>query len=207
VGRVGSSGGAGTVPARSAGRRRLEVGAAEILAPEQERLAGGLGERVGEAVTEVQPCGASAPSPVGAMGAAGEMRLLGRDRLDPDPRLLDQVVGGAARDRAASHVDAHRGLDEVDRREPQHRGGIERLGEAFAVGLGEQDGQEGRTVHDRRGRPLSSSSSSSWSVERNGRSMRSAQRSPMVSSRRTRPPRGAPAHAQAAPAAPRRRRW
>ncbi len=79
---------------RSGGR---DVGEFEVAALEEKRFSRSLGQGVGEAVAEVQPCGvvALAESPPGMSRC---LRLLGSDRLQfylcPSQERIKLVAGG-----------------------------------------------------------------------------------------------------------------
>ena len=70
---------------------RPDVGLFEILPLEQERLAGDLGERIGEAVAEIQPGRVAALSEV-EEGLASQMRLLGGKCFDDDVGSAEESV-------------------------------------------------------------------------------------------------------------------
>ncbi len=76
----------GSSPARStAGRSiRPDVGSSEVVALEQQRLAGRLGQRVGKAVTEIQS-GRMIAAAVVDVGLAGDADLLFGHRSMPIP--------------------------------------------------------------------------------------------------------------------------
>ena len=70
---------------------RGDVRVNEIISLEQQRLTARPGQRVTEAVAEVEPGGMpslAVPTP----GLAGDLRLLSRDRLDGELRFGDEEV-------------------------------------------------------------------------------------------------------------------
>jgi len=67
-----------------------DVGFLKILPPEQERLAGDLGERIGEAVAEIQPRRMTPFSEI-VEGLARNVRLLDGERLDDDARPAENM--------------------------------------------------------------------------------------------------------------------
>jgi len=68
-----------------------DVCLAEVVSLEQQRLAGHLGERVGETVTEIQPCLVAALAEI-VEGLAGDMRLFDGEGLDGDARPAEEHV-------------------------------------------------------------------------------------------------------------------
>src|SRR5207249_9130187 len=68
-----------------------DVCLAEVVSLEQHRLAGRLGERVGETVAEIQPCLVAALAEI-VKGLAGDMRLFDGEGLDGDARPAEEHV-------------------------------------------------------------------------------------------------------------------
>ncbi len=90
-----------------------DVGLREVVALEQERLAARAGERVDEAIAEVEPRRMTAPLAEIAIGGAGDLGLLAGHRLDDDADLGDGFVKAPAGDRASSAVDDDGGFEVV----------------------------------------------------------------------------------------------
>lgn len=138
------------------GRRRRRSG--QSPAPEEQARRGDLGQRVGEAASEVQPGGVVAlPEPPPRRD--GQFRLLAVDRRDLHAEALGQQtqVGGSAGSLPGFDDDAH-----LDRRHGAHQQVADvrhhDLRERLRVGLTEDDGGDGGGVEDdrHRGRPCTS---------------------------------------------------
>src|SRR5258706_13512081 len=71
---------------------RGDVGVAEIVAFEQQRIVHSLGERVGEAVAEVQARGVAASAAEIAISLARDPCLRLRHRCDDDLRFTDKII-------------------------------------------------------------------------------------------------------------------
>src|SRR5918996_503435 len=69
--------------------RACDVGLGEIVALEQQRLARGPRERVGECVADVQTGGVAAPAEA-TEGFTSDLGLIGGDRRDLDRRLAQE---------------------------------------------------------------------------------------------------------------------
>jgi hypothetical protein len=72
-----------------------DVGLLEILAFEEESLTGDLGERIGEAIAEIQPGGVAALAEV-EESLPRQVRLLDRDRFDDDASSAEKSIALAA---------------------------------------------------------------------------------------------------------------
>jgi len=108
---------------------RLDVGLRKIVSLVQQGLAGCARQRVGEAVTEVEPRGIAAALAEIAIGLAGDLRMALRHRLDPDAGHGDEIVESTAEDRVPVGIDHDGGLDVGARRDQ----GLGRLGQGGAV--------------------------------------------------------------------------
>jgi hypothetical protein len=71
---------------RATSGRARDVRPGEIVALEQQGLAGGLGQRIGERVADVQAGGVAAATEA-AESLAGDPCLISGDRSDLDPGL------------------------------------------------------------------------------------------------------------------------
>jgi hypothetical protein len=101
----------------------LDVGEREVAALEEEGIAELARERVGEAVTQVEPSRVPDAAAEAVVGHPGDSRLLHRERLDLDPPRRQPGVEGTGDHRVAAPVD-HRGQLHVAHRreEPAGRG-------------------------------------------------------------------------------------
>ena len=75
-----------------------DVGPCEVFALEQQLLAGSFGQRVSEAVTEIERCRMVAAAEIG-VGLASNANLRLGDRLDAQAEVGDQSVQLASRAR------------------------------------------------------------------------------------------------------------
>ena len=123
----------------------------KILALEQQGLACGLGEGVGEAVAQIQAGRAAAVAPVGSLGAPRETGLPGGHGLDRDSRKADQIIKASAAIGSAPMS---------TRFAASTKSTADSFGVALPARLGEQDTEKGRAVDDHRGSPTSSYSRS-----------------------------------------------
>ncbi len=67
----------------------MDVGLAEVLASEEERLADGLGEGVGETITEIKSGGMATFAVVGVALSCEESLLFG-DRINRNSRVAEK---------------------------------------------------------------------------------------------------------------------
>ncbi len=67
----------------------MDVGLAEVFPSEEERLAGGLGEGVGEAITEIKAGGMATFAVVGVALTREEGLLFG-DRINGNSRVAEK---------------------------------------------------------------------------------------------------------------------
>src|ERR1700688_516511 len=102
---------------RASGQHRRYIRCREVIALEEERLAGELGEGIGEAIAEVEPCRMAAAAAEVAVGLARDARLALAHRLDGECRHAEELVETAAGDGIAAAVYDDGGLDEIDRRD------------------------------------------------------------------------------------------
>src|ERR1700688_2380800 len=91
-----------------------DVGLPKVVPLEEERLAGVLGERIGEAVAEIQPGRVTAFAEV-VKGLAREMRVLDRHRLDHNANAAKQSVALLEDCHGELALDDDRELDEIPR--------------------------------------------------------------------------------------------
>ena len=70
---------------------RANIGVNEVVALEQQRLAQGFGERVGETIANVEP-GGMATSAEPAKSVDRDLRLLRRDRRNLDWKIPEQPL-------------------------------------------------------------------------------------------------------------------
>src|SRR5215469_12696742 len=114
-----------------------QIGLREIVSLEQERLAGRLSQRVGEAVAEVQPGRMAAAAAEITIGGARDLCVLGGHHFDPYRGLGDDLVKAAAGDRVARSIDDDRGFQVIRRGEalclPARR---QRLGKTGSIRFG-----------------------------------------------------------------------
>ena len=124
-----------------------------------KRLAAALGQCVGKAVAIIQPCPMMA-APIVAIGGAGSIGVLHRDRLDLQPQGVDQILETDLRRRVPVQIDDDGGLDPIGGGHAQRRRVDHGRGKPWFVRLVENDRQQGRAIDDHRGSPFSSYSQS-----------------------------------------------
>jgi hypothetical protein len=127
----------------------------EIIAFEQQRLTRCLGERIREAVAEIERCGMIAAAEVD-VGFAGDADLRLRYRLDADAGPLDERIQPAPGARTGLVVDNDSRFQEIGGRDQTHRIAQDGARESSGFRLLAQDGDERRAVdHHQRGNPRS----------------------------------------------------
>ena len=132
-----------------------DVGLFEILPLEEERLAGDLGERIGEAVAEIQPGRVAALAEI-EEGLARDMRLLDGERFDDDVSSAEKNITLTAGvwPNLAFNDDGE--LKEVCGAHQTMVGVVDELNVEGGVGFPKKDGSERGSVQDHLGRPRSS---------------------------------------------------
>ena len=120
-----------------------DIGAGEVVALEQERLAGGPGECVGEDVAEIE-AGGVAPLAVAAERVAGAGCLIGRDGCYLGRRQVEETLEQPPSGLALAALDDDRDLDQRDGGDEALLVLLDEAGEGRPLGLVEQDGQNGR---------------------------------------------------------------
>ena len=114
-----------------------------------------LGQRVCEAVTEVQCCGAIALSEL-TPGASRRASVFGSDGHQLNLRLLQQLIKRLPCSRSTAALDNHRRLKQRDCGLATRPRSCNRILEASRVRLSKQHGEEGGRIDDHSGNPLSS---------------------------------------------------
>jgi len=132
-----------------------DVGLFEILPFEEESLAGDLGERIGEAVAEIQPGRVAALAKV-EEGLARDVRLLDGERFDDDVSSAEKNITLTAGvwPNLAFNDDGE--LKEVCGAHQTMVGVVDELNVEGGVGFPKKDGGERGSVQDHLGRPRSS---------------------------------------------------
>ena len=87
----------------------------EVIALEQQWLARGPRERVGEAIPEIQPRRMPAPFAEIPVGLPRDPRLRLGDGLDFELCLSDEIIKAPAGDRVVTGVDDDRCFDKIGR--------------------------------------------------------------------------------------------
>jgi hypothetical protein len=132
-----------------------DVGLIKVVAFEKERLASLLGERIGEAVAEIQPGWMAAFAEV-VKGLAREMRLLDSHGLNPDANPAKQRVALLKDFNGELALEDNGELDEVARGYSAPRGVADGLDIQLGIRLSRKDGDERRRIQDHLGSPRSS---------------------------------------------------
>ena len=130
-----------------------DVGLLEILPSEEERLAGDLGERIGEAIAEIQPGGVAALAEV-EESLPRQVRLLDGDGFDDNAGSAEKSVALTASVRANLTFNDDGELDEVCGTHQAAVGAVDELGVEGGFGFSEKDGgkcRRGITWGDRVG--------------------------------------------------------
>lgn len=130
-----------------------DVGVREIVADEQQRLARRPRQRVGETVAEIQPGTMPGSLPEVLVGGAGDADVLGRHRHRFDTCQRDEIVEAATEDRVAIGIHDDGDLQERPRGDATGSRRRQRREQLGCFGLVSEDGDEGRAVDYRTGRP------------------------------------------------------
>jgi hypothetical protein len=127
----------------------------EVVPLEKERLAGVLGQRVGEAIAEIQSGGVTALAEV-VEGLARKVRVLHCDGLDDDAGPAEKHIALANCLRANLAFDDDGEFQEVSSADQAAVCVMNDLGVLGGLWFVEENGGEGRGVEDHLGRPRSS---------------------------------------------------
>jgi len=144
---------AGRLPPDVDGRN---IGAAEVLADEQEWLAAGHSQGVGEAIAEVQPGGMATLS-VAPPGRSGDLDLFGIDRNHLNFSAVQEKIQLAPSWLPPSSLDDQSALQDVAGGHQPVWVALDRNRERSPLRLVEEHRKNSRAVEDhQRGRPCSS---------------------------------------------------
>ena len=119
----------------------------EVLALEEQRLAGRLRQRIGKAVADVEPGGMAAAA-VAAEGVDGDLGMPGRDADDIEAAIAQQQLEVRATPLPLATLDDEGKLDPGHRRDQPHRRRAQRSREALGVRLAQQDRHQRRAIDD-----------------------------------------------------------
>jgi hypothetical protein len=103
----------------------------KISADEQQRFTGGLCERVGKAIAEIQLCRMSAAFAEIPISVPGKPGLNFGNRFDADAGRSEQVIKAAAGDWITTAIDDYRGFDKIHRRNATLGGALDGAGANF----------------------------------------------------------------------------
>src|SRR5579863_2000579 len=151
--------------------RRPKVRMPKVVAFVENRLALVAGQRIAEAVPEVQIGRVSASAPVVAIGLASNLCLFYRDGLYLNVEPFDNLIHFPAQRRRspAVHYDGH--FEISDRRNTQALSPVQDFGKGDAFGLEFEDRDKRRSVDDHRGNPDSLSNRRSPILSEGGKSL------------------------------------
>jgi anti-sigma B factor antagonist len=139
-----------------------KIGLFEILSLVEERLAGDLRERIGEAVAEIQSRRVAA-FPKIEKRLPREMRLFHRDRFNNHSRPAEKNIALTSRVWLSLALNNDRQLYEIRRAHRTAVGCVDEFRVVRGFGLAKKNGHQRGCVQDHLGRPCSSYSNSAWS--------------------------------------------
>ena len=134
---------------------RDDVGFLKILPLEQERLASDLGERVGEAVAEIQPSRVTPFSKI-VEGLARDVSLLDSERLDYAACPAEKHIALAGDFRPGLALNDYGEFQKGPGTDETAVGVVDEPGVEVDFGLPEQNRDKRGSVQDHFGRPCSS---------------------------------------------------
>jgi len=142
--------------------RGYEVRFLEVFSFEQERLAGDLGKRIGEAVAEIQPSLVTPFSEI-VKRLACDMRLLDCKRLDNDACPAEKHIALAGDFRPGLTLDDYGELQKAPDANETALRTMDEPDVAVGFRFPEQNRHQRGRVQDHLGRPCSSYRSLAWS--------------------------------------------
>jgi len=107
----------------------------EIIALEEQRLAGCPRQSIGEAVTEIEPRRMSAAFAEIPVGVTRDPCLSLGHRFDDKLRLPHEILKASAGNRITARIDDDRGFDEVGCRNAATGRGLDRCCTGWRLGL------------------------------------------------------------------------
>ncbi len=152
-------------PAAQNSKRRNDVGFREIVAFEQERLACGSGERVGEAVAGVQTCLVLSLTEI-AKGLPCDENLFHGDRLDNDSCAREKHIYLVSHARGSLALNDYKRFEKISGTDAAVVCIVNCLFVLASVRLKEKNRDQSRCVDNHLGRPLSSYISAAIQVSR-----------------------------------------
>ena len=121
----------------------IDIGTAKVIAFEQQRLAGGLGQGVRKAIAEVQLSRMTATSAKISVGLPGDPLRFG-DGFDDNFCLCNQFIEAAAGNRITTAIDNERGFDKAGGRDPTIRAVRDRVCASSRLWLSTKDSDQRR---------------------------------------------------------------